>query len=99
MDFEYYDIITIKGKKDNDKPQILFFLRGSTSHTTANTSLQYYDNGVTHSRAKLVLKGPTPSTPNLEQHEDKTLAGPSGRGAKLAKNSIATSYSVLNQLK
>ena len=99
VNFEDCNIITIQGKQDNNKPKTPFVLRAPTSHTIDNKYLQYYPNVVTCSRAKLVLKGPMPSTPDLEQKKDKTLASPSGKGAKLAKNLVATSYNVLDQLK
>lgn len=51
-----------------------------------------------HSRAKLVLKGPMPSAFELEQHKDKTLASPSGKGTKFTTSSTDTSYSILDQL-
>ncbi len=99
IDFEYCDIITIKGKQDNDKPKTPFVLRGPTSNNMDNASSQHCANTITHSDAKLVLKGPTPPTSNLEQHKDKALAGPSGKGAKHMTKLTVTSYSVLDQLK
>ena len=51
------------------------------------------------SRANLVLKGPVPSpSTKIEQHKDKTLAGPSGKGVKATTNSAAASYNILDQL-
>ena len=99
MDFEYCDIITIKGKQEKTKPKTLFFLRDPTTNTTDNTSSQHCANAIMFSHTKWVLKDPSPSTPDLEQHKEKTLVGASSRGAKLTKNSVATSYSVLDQLK
>lgn len=97
--FEYCDVITIKGKQYNTKSKTPFVLKGPTSNTTDNTSSQQCANAVTCSHAKLVVKGPMPSTPNPEQTKDKILAGPFGKGAKLTMNPNATSYSVLEQLK
>ena len=61
VDVEYCNIITIKGKEDNPKHNIPFFLRGPSSNKPKSASSQTCANAVTHSRAKIVLKGPTPS--------------------------------------
>ena len=34
----------------------------------------------------------------IEKHNDKTLAGPSGKGVKPTMNVAATSYNILDQL-
>jgi hypothetical protein len=99
MGFEYCDVITIKGKQDKTKSKTPFVLKVPTSNTIDNTPSQQCANAVTCSCAKLVLKGPAPSTPNPEQQKYKTLAGPSGKGLKITTNPNATSYSVLEQLK
>lgn len=90
---------TSRSKQDNDKPKTPFLLRGPTSNTMDNTPSQNCANAITHSHAELVLKGRVPSTPDFEQHKDKTLASPSSKGEKLTMNSMETSYSVLSQLK
>lgn len=36
VDFEYCDVINIKGKQDNTKPKTPFVLRGPTSNTSDN---------------------------------------------------------------
>ena len=51
-----------------------------------------------HSRAKIVLKGPTPSTLELERHKEKPLASPSSKGTNIETSFVATSYSILDQL-
>ena len=99
VDFEYYDVITIKGKQDNTKTKTPFVLKGPTSNMTDNTTSQQCANAITRSRAKLVLKGPAPPPMDSEQNRDKALAGPSGKGAKPTTNPNAISYSVLEQLK
>jgi hypothetical protein len=74
-------------------------LKGPTPNTMNNTPSQQCANAITRSRAKLVLKGLAPSTLDLEQTKGKTLAGPSGKGAKLTTNPNVVSYSILEQLK
>ena len=37
MDFEYYDVITIKSKQDNTNSKTPFVLKGPTPNTTNNT--------------------------------------------------------------
>ena len=95
---EYCDVITIKGKQDKTKPNTPFVLKGPTSNTSDNESSQICANVVTCSCAKLILKGPVPSSPKLEQHKDKPLASPSRKGTKIATTSMPTSYSILDQL-
>ena len=75
---DYCDVITIKGKQDKVKPKIPLVLRGPTSNTSNNESSQTCANPIMRSHAKLVLKGPRPSAPKIEQHKDKALAGPYG---------------------
>ena len=83
---EYCDVITIKGKQDNPKPKTPFILRGPSSNKFDHESSQTCANTITHSHVKLVLKGPSlSSSAKLEQHKDKTLAGPFGKGAKRTK--------------
>ena len=94
--FEYCDIITIKAKQDKTKIKTPFVLRVPTSNTSNNKSSQNCANVITHSCEKLVLKGLAPSTPELEQHKDKPLTSPSGKGTKLAKNSMPASYNILD---
>ena len=68
MDFKHCDIIMIKGKHDNTKLKTPFVLRNATSLTTNQEQSQSCANIVTHSHAKIVLKGPTPSSPKIDQH-------------------------------
>ena len=67
VDFEYCDVITNKGKQGNTTPKIPFVLKGPTSNTMDNTHSQQCAKIVTRSHAKLVLKGPAPSTLDPEQ--------------------------------
>lgn len=94
MGFEYYDVITIKGKQDHTKT----LLRGPSPKTLDSKSSQSYANTVTCSCAKLVLKEPTPSALELEQNKEKPLVGLSGKGAQLVTFSATTSYNILDQL-
>ena len=99
MGVEYCDVITIKGKQDNSKPKTPFVLRCPSSNKSESESSQTCATVVTRSRAKLVLKGPMPSpSAEIEQHKDKALAGPFGKGAKPTMNVAAASYSILDQL-
>ena len=98
VDFEYYNVIMIKGKQENTKPKISFILRGATSTTTDKEPSQSCANIVTHSHAKIVLKGPPPSTPKSEQYKEKPLVGPSRNGTNIATYFSATSYNILDQL-
>ena len=46
-----------------------------------------------------MLKGPAPPpSAEIEQHRDKALAGPSGKGVKTTTNTAAASYNILDQL-
>ena len=95
---EYNDVITIKGKQDKTKPKTPFVLRGPNSTISDNESSQTCTNIVMHSCTKLVLRGPTPSDPELEQHKDKPLTGPSRKGIKLATTYVPASYNIIDQL-
>ena len=77
MDFEYCDIMIIKGKQDNTKPKIKFVLREPTSNTSNNEPSQSCSNAIMYLCTKIILKGHTPSTPDLEWHKDKPLVGSS----------------------
>ena len=99
MGVEYCDVITIKGKQDNSKPKTPFVLRGPSSNKSDSESSQTCANAIMRSCAKLVLKGPAPSpSTEIKQHKDKALVGPSRKGVKTTTNSVATSYSILDQL-
>ena len=80
------------------KQKTPFILRGIMPSTSDHEKSQSCANIVTHSHAKIVLKGLATSTLELEQHKDKPLVGPFGKDAKLATFSAATSYSILDQL-
>ena len=55
-------------------------------------------NIVTCSHAKIVLKGPIPSTPKVDHHKDKPIASPSIKNKKITTSSISENYSILEQL-
>lgn len=98
VDFEYYDIIIIKGKKDDIKPKILFVLRSATSTTPNKEQSKSCASAITGSCTKIVLKGPVPFSPELDQHKDKPLADLSRKCMKISTSSMATNYSILDQL-
>ena len=100
IDVEYYDVITIKGKQDNAKPKKHFFLRDPSLKKSDGESSETYANAVTCSCAKLVLKGPVPSSSfaKIEQHKDKAFVGPSRKCLKPTMNVASASYSIIDQM-
>jgi len=97
IDMEYYDVITITSKQDIPKPKMPFVLMGSSSNIYDHESSQTCAGTITRSCAKLALKGLAPSSSaKIEQHKDKALAGPSGKGEKPTTNAMTTSYSILD---
>ena len=96
IDVEYCDFIIIKGRKDNAKLKTPFFLRGPALNKSNYELSQSCANTVTCSHANLVLKGLVPSSPELEQHKDKILAGLSDKGEKHTTNVVASNYSILD---
>lgn len=98
VDFEYYDVITIKGKGDNVKSKTPFVFCRSTPQSPEQKSPQTSTNVVTRSHAKVILKGPAPSTSVLKQPTDEVVVNPANKNPKLVTSTNNASYNILDQL-
>lgn len=98
IDVEYYDVITIKGSEDYPRPKIMFVLHGLVSQSSESEQSLVCANVVTWSHAKIVLKGPEPSTSTPKQSIDTATIGLANKNSKLVPTPANANYSILDQL-